>query len=224
MDFYVESLFFISLHSIPLLLEIEEKEKHYMYEKRLFENPNMREKIIKAIDNNFYKNNKGEEQHCHRVSELCQSMGKVLGLSKGEVMELKSVGLLHDIGKIGIDRKILNKPGQLTEEEWREIKRHPEIGYRILRTFDDMTGIAENVLAHHERWDGQGYPKGLKGEEIPLYARMSAIADTYDAMTNERSYRKALPKKEAIEELKKNAGTQFDPELVKLFLEKVVML
>ncbi|MEA4902189.1 HD-GYP domain-containing protein [Desulfitobacterium sp.] len=184
----------------------------------------MREKTILALDNLLYERNKGDEQHCYRVCVLCQRMGKVLGLSDRKVMDLKSVGLLHDIGKIGIDEQVLNKQGELSEEEWREIKRHPQIGYRIISKFNNMEGIAVNILAHHERWDGQGYPKGLKGEEIPLYARISAVADTYDAMTHDRSYRKALSKKEAIEELKRNAGTQFDPDLVKLFLEKVAML
>ena len=131
-------------------------------------------------------------------------------------------GLLHDIGKIAIDENILNKPGKLTDEEWEEVKRHPEIGYRILSTVNDMSEMAGYVLAHHEKWNGTGYPKGLKGEEIPLQSRIITIADSYDAMTSERSYRNALSEEDAIEELKVNAGIQFDPELVKVFVEKVL--
>lgn len=149
-------------------------------------------------------------------------MGEALCLLDGEVQELKNVGLLHDIGKIAIDENILNKPEKLSFDEWEEVKRHPEIGYRILSTANGMAEIAEYVLAHHERWDGLGYPKGLKGEELPLQPRIIAIADAYDAMTSSRSYRDALSNKVAIEELKKNAGTQFDPVLVELFIQKVI--
>lgn len=130
--------------------------------------------------------------------------------------------MLHDIGKVAIDENILNKPGKLIDEEWEKIKRHPEIGYRILSSVNDMAEMSEYVLAHHERWDGKGYPKGLKGEEIPLKSRIIAIADAFDAMTSERAYRSALSKEIAVEELIKNAGIQFDPELVKIFVEKVV--
>lgn len=162
------------------------------------------------------------KQHSYRVNELCQEMGLALGLSNQQITDLKNVALLHDIGKFKLDPKILNKPGKLTAGEWREIKRHPGLGYQMLCNLN-MKSIAENVLAHHERWDGHGYPRGLKGDQIPLFARINAIVDAYDAMTNDRSYRKALPKIEAIKELKKNAGTQFDPQLVELFLEKVIM-
>jgi HD-GYP domain-containing protein (c-di-GMP phosphodiesterase class II) len=110
----------------------------------------------------------------------------------------------------------------LTDEEWEEIKRHPEIGYRILSTVNDMSEMAEYVLAHHERCDGMGYPRGLKREEIPLQSRIITIADAYDAMISERSYRNALPEEVAIDELKKNAGIQFDLELIKVFIEKVL--
>ena len=103
---------------------------------------------------------------------------EALGLPEHKIEELRSVGLLHDIGKIALDENILNKPGKLTDEEWKEIKRHPEIGYRILSTVNDMSEMAEYVLAHHERWDGKGYPRGLKGEEIPFASRIIAIADT----------------------------------------------
>ncbi|XRP91548.1 HD-GYP domain-containing protein [Desulfitobacterium sp. Sab5] len=195
-----------------------------MSKTKLAESSYQRAENIKTIDKKFYEINRREEEHCRRVSKLCQEMGNVIGLSDEEIVTLKCAALFHDIGKVGIDREILNKPGKLTEEEWQKIKQHPEIGYRILCTFNGMVDIAENILAHHERWDGKGYPKGLKGTAIPLYARISAIADTYDAMTNERSYRKALPKEIAVKELQDNAGTQFDPHLVQLFLEKVIVI
>ncbi len=151
---------------------------------------------------------------------LCQDMGHALGLTESETEELKTIGLLHDIGKIAIEENILNKSEELTEDEWQEIKRHSEIGYRILNTVNDMLEISEYVLYHHERWDGKGYPKGLKGEEIPLQSRIITIIDAYDAMTSQRSYRSALSEESAIEELKINAGTQFDPDLIRIFIEK----
>jgi len=145
-----------------------------------------------------------------------------MNLPDGEIQELKTVGLLHDIGKVAIDENILNKPGKLTNEEWEELKRHPEIGYRILSSANDMAEIAEYVLAHHERWDGTGYPKGLRGKQIPLKSRIIAIADAFDAMISERPYKNALSKDAAVKELINNAGIQFDPELVKIFIEEVV--
>ncbi|SHI95182.1 PAS domain S-box-containing protein/diguanylate cyclase (GGDEF) domain-containing protein [Clostridium cavendishii DSM 21758] len=192
-----------------------------MYKKKLFESPSMRGKTIKAIINTLHEKNKREEQHSYRVSLLCKRMGEAIGLSEREIEELKTAGLLHDIGKIAIDENILNKSGKLTDDEWQVLKRHPEIGYRILSTVNDLSEIAEYVLAHHEMWNGKGYPKGLKGEEIPFQARIISIVDAYDAITSERSYRSALSEEFAVKELQLNAGIQFDPQLVKVFIEKV---
>lgn len=202
--------------------DVFKKAEDLMYKKKLFESPSMRGKTIQAIINTLHEKNKREEAHSHRVSILCRNMGQALNLLEGEIQELKTVGLLHDIGKIAIDENILNKPGKLTEDEWKEIKRHPEIGYRILSTVNDMADMANYALYHHERWNGEGYPKGLKGNEIPFVSRIITIADAYDAMTSERSYRNALSEMVAIEELQRNSGLYFDAKLVKVFIEKVL--
>lgn len=202
--------------------EVFRKAEDYMYKRKLFESSCMRGKTINTIMNTLNEKNKREEQHSVRVSELCKSLGKSLGLNERKIYDLKTAGLLHDIGKIAIEENILNKPGKLTEDEFKEIKRHSEIGYRILSTVNEMSEIAEYILLHHEMWNGNGYPKGLKGENIPMESRIIAIVDAYDAMTSERSYRKALSEEFAIEELQRNAGIQFDAELVKIFIEKVL--
>jgi diguanylate cyclase (GGDEF)-like protein/PAS domain S-box-containing protein len=204
------------------VLEILKKAEDNMYARKLFEGPSMRSKTITTILHTLHEKNKREEQHSKRVSLICRDMGSILGMSEEEIIELQNVGLLHDIGKIAIDEAILNKPGRVSEEEWNEIRRHPEIGYRILNTSSDMAQMAELVLAHHERWDGKGYPKGLKGREIPLKARIIAIADSYDAMISDRAYRKALPEEKVAEEFKINAGTQFDPDLARIFVKRIM--
>lgn len=204
------------------IFELLKKAEDHMYKKKLYEGPIMRGKTINTIINTLHEKNKREKQHSYRVSELCQSIGEAVGLLEEEIQKLKTVGFLHDIGKIAISEEILNKPGKLSKDDWTKIKRHPEIGYRILCSVNGMAEMAEYVLAHHERWDGLGYPKGIKGEELPLQSRIIAIADAYDAMTSPRRYQDALSDEAAIAELQKNAGFQFDPELVKLFIDKVV--
>ena len=126
--------------------------------------------------------------------------------------------MLHNIGEIVIPKVIYKKRGKLTEDEYNVVKRHPEAGYQILKSMEEYSTIAKYVLSHHEKWDGSGYPRKLKGDAIPLYSRIIAIADSYEAMTSGRSYKKALSRQEAREEIIKNAGTSFDPDLVKIFL------
>jgi len=203
--------------------DILKKAEDNMYNRKLFESPRIRTNTISGIISTLHEKNKREEEHSNRVSELCKSMGEALGLPKNKIEELKAVGLLHDIGKIAIDENILNKSGKLTIEEWKEIKRHPEIGYRILSTVNDMSKMAKDVLHHHERWDGKGYPSGLKEENIPFVSRIISIVDAYDAMTSERSYRSALPERVVLEELQNNAGSQFDPELINVFIKKILI-
>jgi HD-GYP domain-containing protein (c-di-GMP phosphodiesterase class II) len=145
-----------------------------------------------------------------------------MNFTKDDVNQIRIAGLVHDIGKIGIKEEILNKAGGLDNDEWAEIKRHPEAGFRILSTTIEFSEISEFVLQHHERWNGSGYPNGLKGEEIPIEARIIAVADAYDAMTTERTYKNAFSKYEAINELKRCSGTQFDPEIVEAFVNKVI--
>ncbi len=180
--------------------------------------PSVSMETVQALMSALYEKSRREEQHSQRVSELCVAIGEELGLSAKEIKELKLIGLFHDLGKISIDGDILNKPGSLSEGEWVEIKRHPEIGYRILKSIPGLAKIAEVVLAHHERWDGSGYPRGLKGKQIPYQARIVAIADSYDAMVNERSYRIPVTRREALSEIKRCAKTHYDPEIVEAFL------
>lgn len=202
--------------------EVFNRAEDYMYKRKLFESPSMRGKTVTAIINTLYEKNKREEEHSRRVSDLCKQCATVLGLSQHDVEEIKTAGLLHDIGKIAIKEDVLNKPTKLTEDEYEEIKRHSEVGYRILSSVNDLAELAEYVLLHHERWDGKGYPKGLKGQEIPIQARLISVIDTYDAITSDRSYRMARTEEEAVEELLKNAGTQFDPTIVEVFVRDVI--
>ena len=146
-------------------------------------------------------------------------IGEALNLSTAEMDRLALLVSLHDIGKISISQEILNKPGKLNEEEWEKIKKHPETGYHIALSTGEFAHIAEEILAHHERWDGKGYPNGLKGKEIPLLSRILAIIDAFDVMTNGRPYKSRMSEDEAIDELKRCSGTQFDPELVDIFMD-----
>lgn len=176
-------------------------------------------KTIKSIS--FALDAKDPYTHGHslRVTLYSLILANELNLEDEILEEIETAGLLHDIGKIGIPQNILCKPGKLTDEEFAIMKTHPEQGERMIMNIKKLKIIANWLRTHHERWDGRGYPSGLKGEEIPISARIIALADTYDAMTSTRSYRKALDHEVAIEEIQRCAGSQFDPQLAELFVK-----
>lgn len=159
--------------------------------------------------------------HSLRVAYFCVSVGKELGLSEDELYELEVSALFHDLGKIGVPDSVLTKPSRLTDEEFLEMKLHPNKSYEILKDFPIFDKMAINAKFHHERFDGRGYPEGLKGDNIPFFSRIILIADTFDAMTSTRPYRKGLPFEVAFAELREFAGSQFDPHIVEKFISSM---
>ncbi len=157
--------------------------------------------------------------HSERVSLLGSQLALVMGLDEKQVEQVRIAGLVHDVGKIGVSESVLCKPGKLTPEEFEQMKQHPVIGYEILKDIPPLTDMLPGVLYHHERWDGRGYPQGLRGEQIPIYGRLLACADTFDAMSSTRSYRPALPRQKVLSEFESCAGTQFDPEFARRFVK-----
>lgn len=176
---------------------------------------------LKTFANTIDAKDKYTNGHSVRVAAYSLEIAKRLKLSKDEQERIYYIALLHDIGKIGISDKILNKPGSLTEEEREVIMSHPRIGGEILKDFSSLPGISDGARYHHERYDGTGYNEGLKGEEIPFFARIICVADSYDAMSSARCYRKGMDTQKIMEELTENAGTQFDPEIVAVMLELI---
>ncbi len=178
-----------------------------------------REKMmVKALANAMEFRDAQTSGHVQRVVELAAAVGKRLGLSPDALTELEQAAVLHDIGKIGVPDRVLLKPDRLDAEEWKTMKTHPEIGVQIVDPVELPRPVRDGILSHQERWDGKGYPKGLKREDIPLFGRILAVVDSFDAMVSDRPYRKGMPREEAIAEIKKGAGTQYDPAVVAEFL------
>jgi diguanylate cyclase (GGDEF)-like protein/PAS domain S-box-containing protein len=193
----------------------------FMYRRKLLERTSLHSSFFNSLRKSLFERSQETDEHAERLVAMTRKVGKSLGFQESQLNELQLLSTMHDLGKISIDNKILTKPGKLTEIEWLEMKKHPSIGYRIAMTSPDLKPIADYILCHHERWDGKGYPQGLCGESIPLLSRILAVSDAYDAMTTDRPYRKALTKEVAFAEIEKNSGTQFDPEIVKIFLEEM---
>jgi len=201
---------------------LEEEAEAFMYNRKFYSHHSLRSKTVNAIMETLFAKSEREKNHSERVGLLSESIAKHMHLSNVEIDKIRVAGFLHDIGKIGIDEAILNKAGKLDANEYEIIKLHPAKSAGILDKTHEYQKISDIVLSHHERYDGQGYPRKLQGEDIPLQARIIAVADTYDAITNDRPYRKAMDKAAAIEELKRSAGTQLDPEIVSVFVSKVL--
>ena len=194
------------------------------YRRKLMIEKSFRSSVINALLSTLAAKSEETEEHAERLQQYCSQIGRILGISAKELDEMTLFAMLHDIGKVGINDAILRKPGALSDAEWLEMRKHPEIGFRIAQNNIDLAPISEYILSHHERWDGNGYPRGLCGEEIPMLARILAVVDAFDAMTNERIYSKARTKEEAAAEIKRNAGTQFDPRIATIFVEDVLGL
>lgn len=207
------------LEDIKLIMTISDNR---MYQDKIKFGKIMRNQTIQIALQNINSNNEQEQIHTEKVSFYCEAIAKAMKFNEQEVKNAKMAGALHDIGKIMVPSQVLKKAGKLTDDEYNLVKRHPEIGYQMLKTVEEYAHLSECVLYHHERWDGSGYPVGLKGERIPLFARIIAVADAFEAMTAKRPYQKTRTKEQSIEELKANAGKQFDPEIVRIFVENVL--
>lgn len=211
----------IQLNPADTLYMLMNEAEAYMLRRKYYSSSSKQSKVVNTIMNALYEKSEREQSHSKRVSHISVLIAQALGLSTQKINEIKTAGVLHDIGKIGIDERILNKPSSLNVQEWMIMRQHSIRSARILIGVDEYRDIVPMVRAHHERFDGNGYPDGLIGTEIPLEARIIAVADAYDAMTVQRPYRTTLSAEEAVEELIRCSGSQFDPDVVMAFVKDV---
>lgn len=217
-----ESSKIFSVQSIKIVSILEKIASSYLTRKRYYR---LREKfnqeIILSLSNLLGLHDQYTAGHNQKVAELSRKLAKSMGLNRPEVKKSYWTGILHDLGKTLIPSSILNKNGPLTQKEFFEIKKHPVLAYKILKDSAELKNIAKYILHHHEHWDGSGYPDGLAGEEIPLISQIVSVADAWDAMISDRSYRKSLKKEEAIKRIVNNRGKQFSPAVVNVFLDNI---
>jgi len=200
---------------INIIKDAEDK----MLKEKLFEKSSSHSSIITSLEKALQERDYETEEHVQRMKKYSRELGKKLGLADDQLNDLMLAVTLHDIGKISIPDNIILKPGKLDKKEWEVMKKHSEIGFRIVKSSSNLKHISKAVLYHHERWDGRGYPRGLEGDKIPLISRIISVVDAFDAMTHDRPYKGAMSKQEAIEELKKFSGSQFDPLVVEKFIQ-----
>jgi diguanylate cyclase (GGDEF)-like protein/PAS domain S-box-containing protein/putative nucleotidyltransferase with HDIG domain len=197
------------------------KAEERMYVEKLRESPKLKLKTIQIIMRELHRSINGERDHSQNVGDICERLAIEIGFNKQDARYMRYAGYMHDIGKVGIDSKIFEKEGKLTEEEWLAIKRHSETGYRIMSSVNQYASMADYILSHHEKWDGSGYPAGMKKDSIPIESRIISIADAYHAMTQNRSYRNAMTSEEALEEIQNCKGSHFDPYIADVFIEMI---
>lgn len=202
--------------------DLYKRADNQMYQQKLQNRARSTNALVKSIIKTLDERDFMAEGHAERLFNLAGRFIGAANLSERELNCIKLLDQYHDIGKAGISDDIIFKPGPLSKTEWAEMKQHSEIGFRIAKSTPDLSSLADWILLHHEWWNGKGYPQGLKGQEIPLLCRIFAITDAYDAMTTHRPYRKTISGPEALEEIERCAGTQFDPDLVKLFIMAMV--
>lgn len=198
-----------------LIYQADEK----MYQDKLTKIKSAKNKFVKNLLSTLGAKSSETKEHAVRMTKLSLELGERIALKHDELNQLNLLATLHDIGKVMISEDILKKPGKLNEEEWEIIKKHPEKGASIVSSTEEFASISNYILHHHEHWDGSGYPGGLEGAEIPLLSRLISIVDAYDVMTNRRAYKEPLSKEEALTEIKRCSGTQFDPYLADNFIE-----
>ncbi len=201
-----------------VILEAEDA----MYKNKKIEGRTIPESSVLTLVKSLLETNLETREHGRRIRKMVTRFGKVLGLPQSKLNELSMLSAIHDLGKIALPENITKKKGGLNKEEWETIKKYPEIGYNVAKSSLKFSHLSEYILTHHERWDGSGYPRGLKGEEIPVVSRIMAIADAYDIMRTGRLYKKVKSKNQAIAELRRCSGKQFDPKLVEKFIDIVI--
>jgi putative nucleotidyltransferase with HDIG domain len=189
-----------------------------MQNKKMLKDKSASSSLVDSLKQTLCESDYQTEEHVERTRKMAARLGREMGLPDSDIGKLELLAVLHDIGKVAIPQDIIKKQGKLTPEERKIIEQHTVKGYRIAKSSPELSEIADSILSHHERWDGTGYPNGLKGEEIPLIARVISAVDSHDVMVNDRPYHKAMPEKDAIKELRRCAGTQFDPHVIEKFI------
>lgn len=205
--------------SVERICECAREAENSMQREKLHSGQSARSAIINTLKKLLEVRDFHTEGHATRLIDVSERMARLLNLSEGRIADIRLLAQFHDIGKVGIPDHILFKPGSLTQEEYMVMRRHSDIGYRIALASPELLPVAEYILKHHEWWNGNGYPLGIKGTDIPIECRILGIVDAFDAMTSERTYRKPMTREQALDELRRGAGVQFDPDLVELFLQ-----